>query len=66
MTADVRIDKHGTLYLATPLTEAGSDWIAEYIDAEEATFLAGRTLVIEHRYVTDIAAGMIAFGLTLE
>jgi len=57
---DVQFRNEGSIWLATPLTDAAREWIAEHI--EDATYF-GPSLVIEHRYVPDIVQGMANDGL---
>lgn len=60
---DITIENHGTLYLLRPHTEPAHSWITENIDPS-ATFYGG-ALVVEPRYVEDIAIGMSADGLII-
>lgn len=50
-----------TIYLVTPLTEAGREWISENV-SDDATWFGG-ALAVEHRYITDLVAGMQGDGL---
>ncbi len=61
LTPDVSFSNHGSIWLARPLTDAGQDWIDDNIDPN-AQWFAG-ALVVEPRYVGDIAEGMAADGL---
>jgi hypothetical protein len=58
---DVQFTDHGTIWLAKPLTPAGEAWIEEHIPVE-AHWCCG-AVVIEPRYVGDIAQGMADDGL---
>lgn len=62
--ADVCIQNEGTIFLFTPNTDAGREWIDEHV-AGETTNL-GLTLVVEHRYALGLAQGMAKDGLELE
>lgn len=62
--ADVRIDREGSIFLFTPLTDAAREFIKEHVQAD-AQWWAG-SLVVEHRYARDLARGMANDGLRLE
>ena len=51
-----------SVYGLTPITQAAKDWIKENVQAESWQWL-GHTLVIEHRYISDIVQGMVDDGL---
>ncbi len=57
---DIRFQNHGSIWLARPLTDVGQGWIDDHI-ADAHWF--GGALVIEPRYVPDIAGGVAADGL---
>ena len=50
-----------TVYLLRPLTPAAFDWIEEHIP-EDAQRL-GNAVAVEHRYISDIVAGIQGDGL---
>lgn len=58
---DVIVWNEGGIYLVRPVTDAAEQWIAEHV-SEEATYF-GPALVVEHRYIADLVAGMKADGL---
>jgi hypothetical protein len=63
--SDFHLDNHGTISLLTPTSRAGQDWAGEYLPDDVMTF--GRNaVVIEHRYVADIIAGIIEANLTID
>jgi hypothetical protein len=59
--SDVSIENHFTLFLFRLNTRAASDWVSENVQPD-AQFL-GDALVVEPRYVRELAVGMIAGGL---
>lgn len=61
---DVTITNHGSIFLFDLLTPAAKDWVADNVP-DDATYL-GWSLVVEHRYASDLAAGMMADGLTVK
>ena len=62
--ADAQIENHGSLFLVQPLTPAANLWIKANV-SDEAIFY-GSALVVEPRYVENLAEGMIADGLTVK
>lgn len=61
---DVFVRNEGSIFLLTPMTDAAREWIGEHIP-EDAQYM-GRSLVVEHRYVEDIVAGMQVDGLIVK
>jgi hypothetical protein len=64
MSADVHVRDEGTIFLLTPLTEVGEEWMEEHLPEDAQRFAGG--VVVEHRFVTDILQGMQADGLSIE
>lgn len=54
----------GTIYLVHPQTAAAEDWFADNIPDDAQQF--GRALVVEHRFIRDLVAGITNDGLTVE
>jgi hypothetical protein len=52
-----------TIYLLTPITPDAEAWIEEHLPDDAQHF--GPSIVVEHRYIDDIVAGMQADGLIL-
>lgn len=63
MEVDVEVENHGSIFLFSPLTQPGREWIGEHVTGETTTF-AG-SLVVEARYARDLADGMMGDGLVL-
>lgn len=61
---DVYVRNEGSIFLFTPLTDKAREWLAEYAP-DDAQYM-GRSLVVEHRFAQDIAAGMIKDGLIVK
>ena len=59
---DFIIQNEGSILLFRPLTDAAREWIEEHLQ-EDATWF-GEALVVQHRYASDLAMGMLAAGLT--
>lgn len=65
--ADFSILNAGTISILTPLTEAADDWVEERVSlTEETQYWGQKGIVIEHRYVDAIIAGIRESELTLE
>ena len=62
-THDFAIQNEGTIFLLTPWTPAAQGWIAEHLP-EDATHF-GASVVVEHRFIRDILAGIVNGGLTV-
>ena len=62
--ADFSIQNEGTIYLVHPQTAAAEDWFADNIPDDAQQF--GRALVVEHRFIRDLVAGITNDGLTVE
>jgi hypothetical protein len=62
---DFHVENHGSIFLLTPVTSAGADWINEHIGEDAITWGQG-SVVVEHRYIEAIVAGAIGDGLTVE
>ena len=58
---DAIVYSGGSVYLVRPLTPAADAWIEKNVQDDAQWF--GPSLVVEHRYVADLIAGMKADGL---
>ena len=58
---DLRFENHGSLILMYPETREGRAWIKRHIHNESPRWGAG--VVIEPRYVADVAGGARQDGL---
>jgi hypothetical protein len=61
--ADFEVSNRGTIYIFTPLTPAGRDWVAEFLPEDAQRWAGG--VVIEHRYIFGIVAGAQRDGLSV-
>jgi hypothetical protein len=61
---DFSVSNHGSLFLLTPLSEAAREWAQVHIDMDSALRFAG-AIVVEHRYIADIVAGIQNDGLAV-
>ena len=62
--ADLSIQNEGSIFLLRGLTDAGKAWIEKNIPDDAQSF--GGAVVVEHRYISDIAQGAINDGLEVE
>jgi len=60
-TMDFTVRNEGSIFLLTPHTDAARAWVEEHLPADAQTF--GPAIVVEHRYIGDIVAGIQADGL---
>lgn len=61
--ADFSIGNHGSICLLMPHTDAARQWCDEHIPQDAQWF--ARCVVVEPRYIDDIAAGIEADGLEI-
>ena len=61
---DVSISGGGTVYLFHLHSPVAREWVEEFV-AEERQFF-GDALVVEHRFVGDLASAIAADGLSVE
>ena len=66
MNPDISIENHGSIFLITPLTPAAIAWIEENIGADNGYQPYFPAVVIEHRYIADIVAGIQNDGLIVQ
>jgi hypothetical protein len=60
---DFSVENHGSIFLLRPLSPLGFDWIDQHIPEDAQHF--GNAVVVEHRYIGDIAEGILADGLVM-
>lgn len=61
---DLSVQNHGSIFLLRGETEAGRDWIAEHIPDDAQTW--NGSIVVEHRYISDIVAGATNDGMEVD
>lgn len=61
---DILAESHGNIFfLLRSLTQAASNWIEEMVSEDRQCF--GNALVVEPRYIGDLAKGVRADGLAM-
>ena len=63
---DFLVENHGTIFLLKPLTSAAVSWVEEHIGQENGYQPHFPTVVVEHRYIADIVAGIQNDGLAVQ
>lgn len=61
---DIVIRNHGSICIMVAVTPTGEEWIAEHISEDAQRW--GQGVVVEPRYVEDIANGATADGLEVD
>ncbi len=64
MRVDFEIQDEGTVFLLTPVSDLAVDWADHHLP-QDSQHLGG-SIVIEHRYIENIVAGIQNDGLTVE
>ena len=63
MNPDFVVEDHGSIFLLQPLSAAACEWIEEHIGEDNGYQPYWPTVVVEHRYISDIVAGIRSDGL---
>ncbi len=64
MRVDFEVQDEGTIFLLTPVNDLAVDWVDSHLPQDAQHF--GDSIVVEHRYIADIFAGIQNDGLTVE
>lgn len=62
--ADLQIQNHGSIFIMTPTSKAGHQWVDECIPVD-ATRWGQCSIVIEPRYLENIIDGACCAGLSI-
>lgn len=62
---DFEVQNHGTIFLLCPLTDSAIAWVDEHIGQDNGYQPYWPTVVIEHRYIADLVAGIQRDGLAV-
>lgn len=63
--ADVRVRNEGTVVAFHPRTAVARAWITENVETEPWQWL-GQSVVVEHRFASELVVGMLRAGLIVE
>jgi len=64
-TPDFEVQNHGSIFLLIPQTSSARDWIDDHIGTDNGYQPYFPTIVIEHRFIADIVAGIQGDGLAV-
>ncbi len=62
---DFIVENHHSIFLLRPQNEQAIAWVNEHIGADNGFQPYWPTVVIEHRYIADIVAGIQSDGLAV-
>jgi hypothetical protein len=62
---DILVENHGSIMLFRPVTEAGTEWLAEHTPCDEDHQYFGPALCVEPRYAESLVEGMVGDGLNV-
>jgi hypothetical protein len=66
IAADFGVENQGSIFLLKPLTPSATSWIEDHIGQENGYQPYFPTVVVEHRYIADIVAGIQNDGLVVQ
>jgi hypothetical protein len=55
---DFRLENHGSIFLLRPITLPAFEWVEQHIGRDSGWQPYFPNIVIEHRYIADIVAGI--------
>lgn len=62
---DFVLENHGSIFLLRPQNEQAIAWVDEHIGSENGFQPYWPTVVVEHRYISDIVQGIRNDGLAV-
>lgn len=62
---DVLVTREGALFLVQPVSREAKTWVEENVYQDEETQTWGDSVVVEHRYMSDLFDGMTDAGLVV-
>ncbi len=65
ISSDFLVENHGSIFLLKPLTPSAIYWVEEHIGPKNGYQPYYSTVVVEHRYIGDIVAGIQNDGLVV-
>lgn len=65
-SADFFLENHGSILLLRPQTDSARIWVADHIGKDNGFQPYWPTVVVEHRYIADIVAGIKNDGLAVQ
>ena len=64
-TPDFLCENHGSIFLLCPQNEQAIAWVDEHIGSENGFQPYWPTVVVEHRYISDVVQGIRNDGLAV-
>ncbi len=64
-TVDFEVQNHGSIFLLIPQTLSARVWIDDHIGEGNGYQPSYPTIIVEHRYIADIVAGIQDDGLAV-
>lgn len=64
--ADFFLENHGSIFLLIPQSTSARIWVADHIGKDNGYQPYYPTVVVEHRYVSDIVQGIQNDGLAVQ
>ena len=65
ITPDFLVENHGSIFLLIPQKDSARIWIDDHIGRDNGYQPYYPTVVVEHRYIADIVAGIQDDGLAV-
>src|SRR6266446_403477 len=62
---DFLVENHGSIFLLKPQSDLATSWVEDHIGRENGYQPYYPTVVVEHRYIADIVAGIQGDGLAV-
>ena len=65
ISPDFLVENHGNIFLVRTLTSSAISWVEEHIGHDNGFQPYFPTVVVEHRYIADLVAGIQNDGLAV-
>lgn len=62
---DFAVENHFSIFIVRPVSDAAKDWVEENVGRDSGFHPDYPTLVVEHRYVSDLVHGILGDGLSV-
>jgi len=63
---DFLVENHGSIFLLKPRTPSATSWVESHIGRENGYQPMWPTVVVEHRFIAEIVAGIPDAGLAVQ
>ena len=65
-TSDFELQNHGSIFLLIPKSASARIWVDDHIGRENGFQPSYPTVIVEHRYISDIVEGIQNDGLAVQ